>query len=381
MKLASGIAPIARMLDVGLNVGIGTDGVASNNDLDMIEEMRLASFLAKVSTMDPTTLPARKVVEMATAMGAKALHIDDLCGSLEVGKRADLIAIAMDDVRHTPLFQREADSIYSRLVYAAHQEDVRDVMVNGTWVMRDRKLLTIDTPTLRDEANRMAGKIDQFLIQREESVLSKLIAIGGVAQEKSFEVQVKLQDVDLQALEAQLRALPEVSFLRSSERNQYDTYLLFDDEWSSRLRYREDEILDPQTETVKDVIYRLTLTSLAKEREFTNSILLSRSRFDARATRSLRFYHEYFKPDASVVVHKYRRRFHIRYGGTDLAVNFDHIKNPQDGGTFLEIKSRTWSQQDAERKATLISELLQRLEVPESALFKAEYLDLAQRLA
>jgi 5-methylthioadenosine/S-adenosylhomocysteine deaminase len=375
------------MLEVGLDVGIGTDGVASNNDLDMIEEMRLASFLGKVSTMDPTKLPARKVIEMATRMGAKALHIDGLTGSLEVGKRADLIAITMDDVRHTPMFKREEDSVYSRILYAAHQEDVRHVMVNGNWVMRNRELLTVDVPTLRDEANRIAEKIDQFLIQREESVLSKLIAIGGVAQEKSFEVQVKVRaltspaDVDLDVLEQRLRELSEVRFLRDSARNQYDTYFLFDDQWGSRLRYREDEIVDPRSKQVLDVIYRLTLTNLAKEREFKNSILLSRSRFDAPATRSLRFYREYFKPDDSVEVHKHRRRFHIRYGGTDLAVNFDHIQRPADGGTFLEIKSRTWSAQDAERKAALISELLQRLDVPESALVKAEYLDLTQEIA
>ncbi|MBN1249408.1 MAG: amidohydrolase family protein [Anaerolineae bacterium] len=386
MKLASGIAPVARMLEAGLNVGIGTDGVASNNDLDMIEEMRLASFLGKVSTMDPTKLPARQVVEMATRMGAKALHIEALTGSLEVGKRADLIALTMDDVRHTPMFKREEDSVYSRILYAAHQEDVRDVMVNGTWLMRDRELLTVDVPTLKEEANQMAGKIDEFLIQREESVLSKLIAIGGVAQEKSFEVQVKIRavtataGVDLDALESRLRELPDARFLRDSARNQYDTYFIFEDEWGSRLRYREDEVMDPQSQQVTDVIYRLTLTSLAKEREFKNSILLSRSRFDAPATRSLRFYREYFKPDDSVEVHKHRRRYHIRYGGTDFAVNLDQILKPAGGGTFLEIKSRTWSKQDAERKAALISELLEQLEVPEHALVKAEYLDLAEEL-
>jgi 5-methylthioadenosine/S-adenosylhomocysteine deaminase len=319
-------------------------------------------------------------------MGAKALHIDHLTGSLEVGKRADLITLTMDDVRHTPAFRREEDSIYSRILYAAHQEDVRNVMVNGIWLMRDRELFTVDVATLRDEANEMANKIDRFLIRREESVLSKLIAIGGVAQERSFEVQVKIRakpgaaGVDLEALEGQLRALSDVHFLRNSARNQYDTYFLFDDQWDSRLRYREDEVTDLQTKQVTDVIYRLTLTSLAKEREFGNSILLSRSRFDARATRSLRFYREYFKPDRIIEVHKYRRRFHIRYGGTDLAINFDRMQNPNGDSAFLEIKSRTWSKQDAERKADLISDLLHRLEVPESALVKAEYLDLAQDL-
>lgn len=91
MKLASGFAPISRMLDLNLNVGIGTDGPASNNDLDMIEEMRLATFIAKNFTGDPTAMPARQTLAMGTSIGAKALHIDHLTGSLEVGKKADLI--------------------------------------------------------------------------------------------------------------------------------------------------------------------------------------------------------------------------------------------------------------------------------------------------
>ena len=376
-KLASGIAPIARMLSAGLNVGIGTDGAGSNNDLDMIEEMRLASFLGKVATMDPTALPARTTLAMATIIGARALHLDHLIGSLEPGKRADLISISTEDIRHQPAFNRDQGGIYSRLVYAAHQEDVRDVMVNGVWLMRDRELLTVDTESLRVEVEELAGKIDSFLIQREESVLSKLVAIHGVAQERSFEVQVKIKEANLAALEARLRATPEVRFLRGSTRRQYDTYFIFDDEWESRLRYREDEIIDPASEEILDVIYRLTLTGKAKEREFENSVLLSRSRFDARATRSLRFYREYFKPDRITEIHKLRRRFHIRYGGTDFALNFDRILKPADGGNFLEIKSRTWSQQDAERKAALISELLTLLEVSSEALVKAEYTELA----
>ena len=378
MKLAGGIAPVSRMLEMGLNVGIGTDGAGSNNDLDMIEEVRLASLLGKVSTLDPTAMPARTVIEMATRMGAKALHLEAITGSLEPGKRADLISISLDDVRHTPFFRRDPDALYSRLLYAAHQEDVRDVMVNGVWLMRGRELLSIDTEALCGEANQLAGRIDRFLMQREESVLSKLVAIGGVAQERSFEIQVKIKNLDLERLEARLRTMEEVVFVGGSKRHQYDTYFIFDDPWGSRLRYREDEVVDLASGEITDVIYRLTLTSMAKEREFDNAILLSRSRFDAPATRSLRFYREYFAPEQTIEIHKLRRRFHIRYGGTDFAINFDQIQRPDSGGAFLEIKSRTWSRQDAERKAALISDLLTLLEVPESALVKVEYLELAQ---
>ena len=379
MKLASGIAQVATMLDLGLNVGIGTDGAASNNDLDMIEEMRLASFLAKVASMDPISLAARQVIEMATIMGARALHIEDQTGSLEVGKRADMITISLNQARHYPAFQRDPDNIYARLLYAVHQEDVRHVMVNGQWLMRDRVLLTVDTESLFDEASTLAGKVDAFLIQREESVLSKLIAIGGVAQTKTFEVQVKVKTKSLNDLQEHIFALGEVRFLHGSLRNQYDTYFYFDEKEGCRLRYREDEVMDLETGEITDVIYRLTLMNTAKENEYENLVLLSRSRFDAGATRSLRFYREYFKPKHCVEVHKKRRRLHIRFGDTDFALNFDSIQKPQLDQSYLEIKSRTWSKQDAERKATLIGELLKLSNIPTETLIKSEYHQLTQQ--
>ncbi len=377
LKLASGIAPVAKMLELGLNVGIGTDGPASNNDLDMLEELRLAALIAKVATMDPTTLPARQVVAMATIMGARAMHIEDLVGSLEVGKRADLITLSLEDARHTPYFRRDPDNIYSRIVYAAHQEDVRDVMVNGKWLMRNRSLLTVDESALRQEADALARKIDAFLMRREESVLSKLVAIGGVAEGENFEVQVKVRDVDVAALEAQILEMPEITISRGSSRVQYDTYFIFDDPWGSRLRYREDEVRALDGSKLFDVITRLTLTASDKEREYESAVLLSRSRFDAPATRSLRFYREYFKPQHEIEIHKRRRRYHVRYGDTDLALNFDTIIKPEGGGSFFEVKSRTWSRQDAEHKAALIGELLKKLAIPEDKLVTGEYVDLA----
>ncbi|MBN1261792.1 MAG: amidohydrolase family protein [Anaerolineae bacterium] len=377
LKLASGIAPISRMLEAGLNVGIGTDGPASNNDIDMFEELRLASFIAKVATMSPVALPARQTLEMATIMGARAMHIDDITGSLEPGKRADLIVVSMENTRHQPYFAHTGESVYSRLVYATHAEDVRHTMVNGKWLMRDRELLTIELPALHAEANALAGKIDTFLARREESVLSKLIAIGGVAQGKTFEIQVKVRHDDPRSLEKVFFTSDEITFLRGSNRRQYDTYFLFEDRWGSVLRYREDEIFDLQTKDLIDVIYRLTLTTMKKEREYGNSVLLSRSRFDAPATRSRRFYREYFQPQREVVVHKERRRFHVRFHGTDFSVNLDTVLEPEGVGSFLEVKSRTWSQQDAERKAGLICNMLELLEIDEGAVIKREYVELA----
>jgi 5-methylthioadenosine/S-adenosylhomocysteine deaminase len=374
LKLASGIAPVTRMLELGLNVGIGTDGPASNNDLDMWEEMRLAALLAKGVTSDPTALPARQALALATIGGARALHIGALIGSLEPGKRADVTVVDLCHLHNTPRFARDPEALYAQLVYAAKGSDVRDVMCQGRWLMRGRELLTLDEQGLLDEAADVARRIDAFLIEREESVLSKLLVIAQVAQQKMFEVQVKVLLTEPPA-EGFLDR-PEFVVLKPSTRRQYDTYFLFDDVYRSRLRYREDEVLGVEGE-VQDVFYRLTLTNEVKEREFERSVLLSRSRFDAPATRSVRFYREYFKPVEEVTVHKERQRCHLRYGGTDFAINLDRLMQPELSGVFLEIKSRTWSGQDAERKAELIGELLELFGVQERELVKQEYLELA----
>jgi 5-methylthioadenosine/S-adenosylhomocysteine deaminase len=160
-KIASGIAPIAQMLEAGVRIGLGTDGTASNNDLDMWEEMRLASFLQKVDRMDPEVLPARTVLSMATAGGATAIGLGDTIGSLEPGKRADLIQVAFEDVHHVPTYD-----VISHLVYVTDEQDVASVVVDGKVLMRDRELLTIDTARVRAEANALAGRIQAALEER-----------------------------------------------------------------------------------------------------------------------------------------------------------------------------------------------------------------------
>jgi 5-methylthioadenosine/S-adenosylhomocysteine deaminase len=189
-----------------------------------------------------------------------------------------------------------------------------------------------------------------------------------------FEVQVKVHLTDGTQVEGLLDR-SEILILKPSLRRQYDVYFLFDDPSHSRLRYREDELLG-EDDQVHDVVCRLTLTTETKEREYDRLVLLSRSRFDSLATRSLRFYREYFKPVSEVEVHKERRRYRIRYGGTDFAVNLDRLMKPELPGVFLEIQSRTWSKQDAERKAELIVELLELLRVQEQELVREEYVDL-----
>jgi 5-methylthioadenosine/S-adenosylhomocysteine deaminase len=375
LKLASGIAPVAEMLELGVTVGIGTDGPASNNDLDMWEEMRLAALLAKGATIQPTVLPARQALEMATIGGARALHVDELAGSIEVGKRADLAVVDSTGAHVTPAFEHDPETLYSRLVYAGKASDVRDVLCQGEWLMRDRILLTLDEASLIAEAAGVGRKIDAFIIQREESVLSKLLAIAEVAQDKTFEVQVKVRLSDISVVDEAL-AGPRITVVKPSLRRQYDTYFLFDDADDSRLRYREDLVLDESGE-VGEALYRLTLTTGTKEREYDRSVLLSRSRFDAPANKSLRFYREYFKPDQEIEVEKERRRYRVRYGGTDFAINLDRLARPELEGVFLEIKSRTWSGQDAERKAGMIGELLALFQVQDEELVRSEYMELA----
>jgi 5-methylthioadenosine/S-adenosylhomocysteine deaminase len=376
LKLASGFAPVARMLKLGLPVGIGTDGPASNNDLDMFEEMRLATLLAKGVSNDPTAAPARQTLAMATRLGAQALHIAHLTGSLEAGKQADVAVVDLERIHLTPRFHRDPNGIYSLLIYAAKSEDVRHVLCNGRWLMRDRMLATVDVEALRARATQTAHKIDLFLTTREESILSKLVAIvGGVARVETFEVQVKLRLTDALAVEEMLTS-DRIPVVRPSRRRQYDTYFLFDDPEHSLLRYREDERFD-ESGKATNVVYRLTLIGETEEREFARSVLLSRSRFDAPAPHSPRFYREYFKPADEIEVHKERRRYHVRHGGTDFALNLDRLTKPDLPGVYLEIKSRTWSAQDAERKAKLIGELLELFQVQEHEFVREGYVELA----
>jgi 5-methylthioadenosine/S-adenosylhomocysteine deaminase len=151
MKLASGTAPVVEYLKAGAALGLGTDGAASNNDLDMFEAMRQAGFLAKLSTRDPTAVPARVALDMATIGGARALGMEALIGSIERGKRADVITVSPSSARQTPLY----DAV-SHLVYTTRGDDVRTTIVNGKVLMRDRRVLTLDRATVIAEANRAA---------------------------------------------------------------------------------------------------------------------------------------------------------------------------------------------------------------------------------
>ncbi len=161
MKTAAGISPVGKMLKAGVRVGLGTDGSASNNDLDMWEEMRLAAFLQKVDLMDPEVLPANTVLTMATRGGAEAIGLGNITGSLEVGKRADIIQVSFDDVHFIPTY-----NVKSQLVYVADEQDVTSVVVDGKILMKDREMLTIDTARVANQARELAGRIQKTLQSR-----------------------------------------------------------------------------------------------------------------------------------------------------------------------------------------------------------------------
>lgn len=305
------------------------------------------------------------------------MHMAGITGSLEPGKRADITIIDMTRVHNWPQFNNHVETVYSRLVYAAKSTDVAHVMCNGRWLMRDRELLTVDEKAIMAKAAQLATQIDHFVIERESSPYNKLVLLAGVQRQESFEVQIKLPLVNDKAVLAAL-ASDELQITKQAHYRQYDNYFIFGetDPDAARLRYREDEFINEEGRAF-DARSRLTLLGQVKEKEYPNAVMLSRSRYLAPAEQSLRFYREYFAPLQEVEVNKDRRRWRILYANTDFAVNLDQVTKPEMSGYYLEVKSRTWSRSDAERKAALISELLALFKVdPETAEIQ-DYAELA----
>jgi 5-methylthioadenosine/S-adenosylhomocysteine deaminase len=154
MKLVSGACPVEKLQQLGINVALGTDGAASNNDLDMISEMRSAAFLGKITANDPKAISAESALKMATLHGARTLGIDHLTGSLTPGKVADFIAIDLDQIETQPLYHPT-----SQIVYAASRHQVTDVWIEGRHVLKERKLQTLDEKELLNKAKIWRKKI------------------------------------------------------------------------------------------------------------------------------------------------------------------------------------------------------------------------------
>lgn len=153
LKLGSGHAPVPDLLKHGINVALGTDSAASNNNLDMLEEIRLASLIHKGLLKDSTSITASQSIDMATMAGAKALHWEDQIGTLAIGKKADLMMINIQETTFFPKY-----NILSNLVYSCHSTQVKHVMINGRWIMRDRKILTVDEGNVLKQVERLKKK-------------------------------------------------------------------------------------------------------------------------------------------------------------------------------------------------------------------------------
>ncbi|MFW9804338.1 MAG: amidohydrolase family protein [Candidatus Thorarchaeota archaeon] len=373
LKLASGIAPTAKMLAAGLNVGIGTDGPASNNDLDMFEETRLAALLPKAVSGDPTTLPARQAFGMATIFGARAIHLGHLAGSLEPGKRADLVLVDLALAHNTPAFKHDPNAIYAQLIYAAKANDVTDVMVNGQWLMRERNLLTLVEADIIQQAREYARRIDAFVIEREQSVLRKLVAIGGLDYQESFEVQVKARITRSQQIKAALQS-EQLEIIRHDHCHEYDTYFLFARPEMNRLRIREADFIDEDGELTSTGV-QLTLIGPAEEYKIGGGVLLFRSRFAAPSPYTSRFYREYFKPVEEREIEKDRWRWRVIFREVEFQINLDRLIKP-DLGYFVEVKQDTWNKHEAEHAASLIGELLEILDISSDSTIREEYVEL-----
>jgi 5-methylthioadenosine/S-adenosylhomocysteine deaminase len=375
LKLASGVAPIRRFIQAGVRTGLGTDGPASNDDQDMFSEIHLAALLPKGISGDPTAVPAREALALATSSGARAIHLDHLIGSIVPGKHADLIVFELDHLHSSPRYTYANDAIYSHIVYSGRASDVRDTIVDGRFLMRNHQLLTVSERDVLDQARHYARQINAFLAEREENLLDKILAIGGVRQNEIFEVQVKakISPEHAEAIVARIQS-DSITITKASERTQYDTYLLWNDKARGRIRLREDHRRDPGARS--EAKYNLTLTTPEELSDYPFAMQIGRARYTAPADRTLRFYREYFQPDRVVEIEKRRRRWRILYGDADFAINIDLLVEHQQPGPYLEIKSRTWSERDAEHKAALIGELLKLFGVEEAALLKQEYVDL-----
>jgi 5-methylthioadenosine/S-adenosylhomocysteine deaminase len=236
-------------------------------------------------------------------------------------------------------------------------------------------LLTVREDELLSQAADIARQIDAFLIDREQSVLSKLIALGGSMEQESFEVQVKVKINNSRAVAEALKQTG-IHVVRYRHYRQHDIYFNFTDAAQGRLRYREDDFLDPSGR-VTTTRSRLTLLGQKREDKFDHDVLLSRSRFFAPATQSLRFYREYFRPRDETPITKDRERWLIKFKDTEFFVNVDQTIEPAIG-EYVEIKSRTWSRKDAEHKAMLANELLDVLGIANSETVTKDYIEVVK---
>jgi 5-methylthioadenosine/S-adenosylhomocysteine deaminase len=158
MRNAAGVAPLKAMLDAGINAALGTDNVTNNNSYDLFKEMQITGKLMSLQERTPNAIPTRKILEMATMGGARALGLADKIGSLELGKRADLIALDLNEIGWTPM---NGQDVYTALVYSISGMHTRDVMVEGRWLLRNGRFTTIDYQSARKELEAAYSRLEE----------------------------------------------------------------------------------------------------------------------------------------------------------------------------------------------------------------------------
>ena len=283
--------------------------------------------------------------------------------------------IEIKTLHNSPSFKHSEFGIYAQLVYAGKSTDVSDMMVNGNWLMKDHQLLTANEKDLIEQSQGYAEKMDAFILTREKSVLSKLIAIGDASQEESFEVQTKVT-IPVRSKVVDKIYENNLKIIRKRHYREYDTYFKFESGDEGTVRFREDHFVEADGK-VSHVRSRLTLIGPSREHHYPQDVLLSRSRYLAPATQSLRFYREYFKPDSEIEIEKDRLRFLVVFEGEEFFINLDQVNKP-DMGNFLEIKTTTWSMRDAEEKSEKIVKLIESLGIVQEEKICKDYLELVE---
>jgi 5-methylthioadenosine/S-adenosylhomocysteine deaminase len=362
LKLGSGIAPVPELQDRGVVTGIGTDGCASNNDLDMIEEMRLASLLHKGTHAAPTKVDAMRVIAMATIEGAKALGIDDITGSIEKTKRADIAILNLDRTHLTPFYDYAPENIYSQVVYAAKSSDVETVIINGKQVMRDRAILTIEKEVVMAKCRSIAKEINDY--KREpESVTSKLIRHGDVNMQPTYELQIKFEFVQnapavFEVLKREKIAISDVKTVK-----QRDIYFTQKQKREHEyLRFREEQVVSENlnAEPIGKPQYTLTST-IGTVIDEGDIAIMRRERMDTRVEPTIAFFMDEFGVEKEKELVKIRTKAKCVYNGVHISINIDIFSKPAISRSYVEVKSSAWTEKEASRDRDILNDFIRVL--------------------
>lgn len=378
LKLGSGVAPIPELMDRGVVVGIGTDGCASNNDLDMIEEMRLASLLHKGTHADPTKVGAMRVMEMATIEGAKALGIGDITGSIEKTKRADIAILNLNRTHLTPFYDYAPENIYSQVVYAAKSSDVETVIINGKQVMRDGRILTIDKEGVIAKCRSLAAEINEY--KREpERIASKLIRLGDVDVEPTYEMQIKFEFEHVPAAVFEVLAQEAIAISDVQTVKQRDIYFEPKNKQGEHedLRLREEQAVSENLNAGPVGKPQYTLTSTVGTVIDEGDIaIMRRKRMDTKVEPTIAFFMNYFGVKKEKEIEKIRRKAKCVYKGVNISINLDNFIKPAISRSYAEVKSSAWTEKEASMYRDIMKDFIKILGFEREKQIKQAYYEM-----